>query len=73
MAFNFLGFLKKLHDSPVFDSAQELAFKELGKVITKNARNPEEIKKIGGALIKGAPDIVEAIKAGTEGEKKPAA
>jgi hypothetical protein len=70
MAFNFRTFIKKLTASSVFDSATELAFKEIGKVIDKNAHNPDEIKKIGGALIKGAPDIVEAIKAGTEAEKK---
>jgi hypothetical protein len=71
MAFNFgklLSIVKAVAKTTIFESAADLALKRVGEEITKHADHPEEIKKIGAELIRGAPELVGAIVKGTEAE-----
>jgi hypothetical protein len=71
MAFSFsrlLNVVKAVAKTTVFESAADLALKRVGEEITKHADHPDEIKKIGAELIRGAPELIGAIVKGTEAE-----
>jgi hypothetical protein len=68
MAFKIGGFLKVLDvvtRTRSFEKAGELALKKVGEAITKNAKDPEAIKEIGGLLINDGADILGKIVKGT--------
>lgn len=68
--FGRLGsILSVLTKTKSYELATELAFKKIGKKIEANSENPEIVKEIAKEMIKGAPDLVTAIVAGTEAEK----
>lgn len=72
MAFNFKTLLKivgAVSKTKSFDLATELAFKKIGKKIDAAAEDPKAVKEIAKELVRGAPDLVVAIKEGTKLEK----